>query len=539
MLLKKQISNNLLFSAVFGIVTGFLFSAGKKLDQTDAIQLSDPGLFLRMAIIAIISTILCFGLWIVWDIIIRQCIKETKNKKISFPVMMGIQFLFWTPYWFSIFPGVFSYDAYDEWRMVADGIYSSHHPLIHTLFLGGVVEGLYAITGNYNLGIAVYTVVQMLLLSACFSYIIFRLNKRFQSFLIQLVALAYFSLLPVIAMFSIAAVKDTLFCAAEMAFFVLIYEFFRNREEFLKYEKNIIELAIFTVLTMILRNNGFYIALVCIIIVLISSISYIKKYYKKLLLLFALIAVPYFLYTGPISLAFHCKVYEPQEKLSVPLQQMARVYKYNKDTLSKEETDLLKQYVSEENLEEYRATVSDFIKTEFNVEKYREDPASFYKLWLAWGKQYPMTYISSFLINTVDGWYPGAVIDGYRKEDVSSYFDFRVAPPGEEKVFFPFLHEKLNYISHKEEAQHGIFFLLFFSPGWFMLCSLHFWLYAISRKLKSCSIAGLVHVLHYATILLGPMALVRYELNFFYGIPVFIWCIVDESKSMERKKEEK
>ncbi len=534
---KKRILNSTLYSALFGIIAGFLFSAGKVLDKTDSIQFSDPGLYLRMVIIAVISSFICFGLWTAWDFIVSKSVKETKAKRIPFPVMMGVQFLLWIPYWLSVYPGVFSYDAYDEWRMVADGIYSSHHPLIHTLFLGGAVEGIHAITGNYNLGIAVYTIVQMLLLSACFSYIIYRLNKRFHSFFMQVATLVYFSLQPVIAMFAIAAVKDTLFCAAEMAFFLLIFEFFRNREEFLKDRNNVKELAAFAFLTMILRNNGLYIALVCVVLILIFSIPYLKKYYKKLLLLIALIAVPYFLYIGPLSLAFRCKVYEPQEKLSVPLQQMARVYKYNKDTLPKEETDLLMQYVPEVNLEAYRATVSDFVKTEFNTEKYREDSASFYKLWLTWGKRYPMTYISSFLINTVDGWYPGAVIDGYRKEDLSSYFDYRVAPPGEEVVLIPFLHEKLDSISYNKESQQGIFFLLFFSPGWFLLCFIHFWFYAISRRYKSFSLAGLVHILHYATVLLGPMALVRYELNFFYGIPVFIWCILEEYNGSKGKED--
>ena len=45
--------------------------------------------------------------------------------------------------------------------------------------------------------------------------------------------------------------------------------------------------------------------------------------------------------------------------------------------------------------------------------------------------EHPLTYVNSLLINTVDFWYPGAVVDGYRHGDGrSSYFDYKVDEPG-------------------------------------------------------------------------------------------------------------
>lgn len=49
-----------------------------------------------------------------------------------------------------------------------------------------------------------------------------------------------------------------------------------------------------------------------------------------------------------------------------------------------------------------------------------------------------MTYLNSFLINTVDFWYPNAVVDGYRFDyGRGSYFDHKVSEPGEETTLLP------------------------------------------------------------------------------------------------------
>ena len=61
------------------------------------------------------------------------------DKRIGFVGAMVIMLLLWIPTWLSVFPGVFSYDAYDEWQQVVTGNITAHHPVLHVLFLGGIV----------------------------------------------------------------------------------------------------------------------------------------------------------------------------------------------------------------------------------------------------------------------------------------------------------------------------------------------------------------------------------------------------------------
>ena len=65
-------------------------------------------------------------------------------------------------------PGAFAYDAPFQLRQVFTGAYSSHHPLLHTLLLGGCVA-LGRALGCINAGAALYTMVQMTALAACFA----------------------------------------------------------------------------------------------------------------------------------------------------------------------------------------------------------------------------------------------------------------------------------------------------------------------------------------------------------------------------------
>ena len=66
------------------------------------------------------------------------------------------------------FPGSFAYDVPYQLRQVVTGAYSTHHPLLHTLVLGGLLQ-LGRALGDINLGAALYTALQMALLAGCFA----------------------------------------------------------------------------------------------------------------------------------------------------------------------------------------------------------------------------------------------------------------------------------------------------------------------------------------------------------------------------------
>lgn len=175
----------------------------------------------------------------------------------------------------------------------------------------------------------------------------------------------------------------------------------------------------------------------------------------------------------------------------------------------------------EKNLKAYKSTVSDPVKSGFNQEGFDSVSGEFFQLWAKWGMEHPLTYINSFLVNTVDFWYPGAVIDGYKDAyGQSSYFDYRVAEPGTETVILKSLHNYYEKISWDKEAQQKPLAFLVLSPGWYFLMFLIVFMYLWRCKRGQLLLPLLIPLLNFATVLLGPMALVRYVLIFYYGFPL-------------------
>lgn len=391
------------------------------------------------------------------------------------------------------------------------------------------MEGIHTLTGSYNAGIAVYTVLQMLILAHIFALSIHLLGKYQKvSVVWQYVSLAFYCFSPVIQLFSICATKDVLFAGAQLLFFQYVLIFYQSRNTFFEEKSVWGGFAVSAFFTMTLRNNGFYIVLLVCIIMCFFVRKMIKVQVQTWIAVLFLAAVSYGIYTGPIYSLLDVEAGGIEEMLSVPLQQMARVYKYDYASLEQEDLELLYEIVPKKNLEAYRPTVSDFVKSGFQREAFEEHKIDFLKLWVKWGLEHPLTYINSFLINTVDGWYPRAVIDGYRN-DKNNYFDYRVAEPGTEVVLLPKVHAYYDAISHDKTVQQNGWSFLILSPGWFFILFIHLFLYTLSQKRYTLVVPMLVPLLNFLTVLLGPMALVRYVLIFFYAFPTMLSvCLTDK-----------
>lgn len=517
-------TRKVVFAAAAGIVTGFLYAGGRRLDRYDTLDLLDRFFYFEWVGKGILAALVFFLLWKLADRMsaVRPVLTGEEKRRLSAPVLHWIQvcilMLCWLPAFLSIVPGAFSYDAYAEWEQVKNGAITSHHPVIHVLLAGGLPELFHGLTGSYNAGIGVYTVLQMFLtanaLSLTVSYICGKAGGRP---VWRAAALLFYGFSPVIQLFAVCTTKDVLFTACELLFMVLVLRLTGEQDSFFTRRETGICFVAVVFGTMILRNNGLYIALFMLAVLFFAC----RRYWKKYLLLTGAVLLLYGIYRGPVYDTLSVEPGGIEEMFSVPIQQMARVYHYERDSLDAEKLDLLYRVLPEENLQAYKPTVADPVKSGFIREGYEANKKELLRLWIDWGLAYPLTYMNSFLVNTVDFWYPGAVVDGYRDPfGRSSYFDYRVAPPGEEIVLLPGLHGFYEKLSWDKQAQQKPLAFLILSPGWYFVMFLTVFLYLWRSRRKKLLLPLLVPLLTLATALLGPMALVRYVLIFFYCFPL-------------------
>lgn len=329
----------------------------------------------------------------------------TNNKRTFFWVW-GLIFVAWIPYFLNYYPGVITADSMGQ-ICQSLGIYNitNHHPVFHTFFIG-IAMNIGKALEDYNLGVAIYSIVQMIVASGIFSFAIYYMAKRNVDARFRVLTLLFYAFYPVNALYSITMWKDIPFAVAMLIFTIMMTEIAINQDHFMKSKRKNVLLVISMLLVILFRNNGFYVVLLMIPCLFIFA----RQHYKKLIVISCIVLATYMIWKGPIFSILNIKEGSSREALSIPLQQFARITKYHSDTLTEEERWRIYKYLPTDTLaEDYTPKISDPVKNNFSNEAFAEDKAGFIKLWIKLCLKYPRAAIESFLCNSYGYWYPEAI----------------------------------------------------------------------------------------------------------------------------------
>ena len=523
---------------LFGTAFSFCMITGVQLDTRGSVPFSDPSLWLAILAGAVVMTLSVRYFWDLIDgkqrerAVSRQKEGEATdqgekrwNKFSGWLLPSALIFVMYLPVFLAVYPGFFVYDAQDELMQVVTRSFSTHHPLVHVLMLGGIIQLVHKLTGSYNAGIACYTVFQMLVMAGIFGWCIRKLEKWGVGKGYRILTTLYFGLCPVLVMFSLCSAKDGLFAGMLLIMTILLTELFKAPEEFWKQRGKLLLLLAASLGMMLLRHNGFY----AFAVFSVLTVIYLKKDRKKAALYFGGILATYLVVSAGLTGILRADASENQEMLAVPISQMARVYQNRKEELPPEEKELLYQYLPQEALEHYTPKVSDGVKVHFNNQAYEADRGSFLKLWLKWGTENPFTYLNAWFMTSYGFWYPDTVIDVYRGNTVftytyedSSYFGYEVEQPGTRQSKLPWLSEIYRRMSLEIFQQRIPVVSMLFSPGflfWMSAFILCFWGYH-GRWKKVMALMPVM--LCWLTVLLGPTYLTRYVVYLWAVLPVIL-----------------
>lgn len=282
---------------------------------------------------------------------------------------------------------------------------------------------------------------------------------------------------------------------------------------------------------MLFRKNGVYAFAVMVPVLLI----YYKKYFKRIVGLFSIIFLLYFSINVGLAEVVHAEGGGKQEILTVPIQQLARTYKFSPESFELEDIETLHEILPEESIVLYRPKLSDPVKAGFRNDAFAKDKSKYIRLWLRVGLKKPMSYINAWLVNSYGFWYPDTVIDVYSGNKTftftyedSSYFGYEVEEPGYRDSKIPWLDEVYRRLSLEISKEKIPLVSMLFSPGamfWFVA---FVFAYVLYRKKYDLVIPYLMVLLVWLTVLLGPTYLPRYVLIFWFGMPLFAAMLVEE-----------
>ncbi len=530
---------SLVFSLSFTVAMLF----GVRLDMAQNVDFKDLRLWISLPVLTLFFAILIRRMWDLLHERTEKGVKKTVSDAIMWPLQQRenrtdlisflVIFLCWIPVFLAVYPGFFVYDAQDEYVQVATRMFSTHHPLVHVLLLGGMICAVHKVLGSYNMGIACYILLQMLCVSGGFAFLLSYLRRKKVSRVVYFAGVLYFALFPVIVMFALCSAKDALFTTALLLLLVCLLEMGLDRARFFASKRWMFLFVISAAAMMLFRNNGLY-AFVLMIPVLVFS----HKRYRGRVLLCAVCAVAgcLLINTG-LKAVLHADDSENQEILTVPIQQLARTYKYTPEVFDEEDTKTLHEILPEDALRMYNARLSDSVKVRFENETFQKDKSKYAWLWLKIGLRKPLSYLNAWWMTSYGFWYPDAVVNVYQGNSVftftyedSSYFGYEVEQPGARDSKIPWLDEiyrKLSLEIWKEKVP--VFSMLFSMGGMFWLYAFCFTYFVYMRKYRMLLPFFMIFFV-WLTVVLGPTYLPRYVLMFWFGLPLLAGMVLEEDR---------
>lgn len=480
------------------------------LELLAAILLAEPICFLNLVILFQSDT---------WKKSEKKCEFAPGKVFVFYLLILTLAYL---PVFLAYYPSIFSYDAERQMYEVVTGDYSTHHPLLHTIFMGMFFKWG-AELGSFSLGMAIHSVVQMLLMNSMMAYALMYLYKAGTKRWLRVGLAVLWAVLPTFSILSISTTKDVLFSGLALVFMLKLHAMYQTMES----DKSPswfdrILFIIIVILMMLLRNNAVYAYVVALPLLFVWMRPVLKKSFAVTALAALVLAL---LCSSGLKAAMHAQNGSPREMLSIPIQQLARVGAEHYDELTPEIKGQLNQLIEPDWYDLYKPHLADPIKERIHF----DNPGLFVKTWLKLLPKYPGTYIDAFLDTCEGQWYLFDVSHSeiYGKGKIYGFgylsTDMRHMPAGmeiETDSKLPALYDFMESIVSDNAYQKIPVVRLLFAPALYVyLMLLYIMVQWYRRDTKALAPAAFL-LTYYLTLLLSPAVLVRYLYLYMLCVPV-------------------
>lgn len=463
---------------------------------------------------------------------------EKKLSRLSdrafFWLCWGLIFAAWIPALIASYPGLYGYDCIYQIDYYLKGAISTHHPILHTWWLGFCIITLGEWLGSPEAGMCVYSLMQMLLLSGAMASILGFVRRHGAGVVLQAVSLVVFMFLPIHPIMGFSGTKDVAFAAFVIWTLIWLLDaaICPQTMHGLRHWLKLLGLGFGM---MVFRNQGVYVFAFALAVGLCVMPGVRRRVLAVLLAALALFGV----WQGPVSTLLKAdRVETVQEMLSVPLVQLSCARVYNGQAISPQDQALIDAYIPQWNYYDYTSCgISDPVKNTFNAPLFREDPMAFVKLWARVGKTCFQNYVDAFLRLTAGAWYPDVhhrdwashhPYFEYHNTNLDGWFLIERKTPAAFQWLADFYADWADNTSYQKIPVLS----MLFSGGLAAWVMLGFIAWAIYQKAwRMLWPAALLFGL-WGTVLLGPVVILRYVYALLLSVP--LWLAAARSCKGER-----
>lgn len=433
--------------SILSILYSSFLVVGYSFKKTGSFEIIEDNLLTNI----LIFIALVFGFFFLLNLIFNKLdnikdkkSKESKNKIVklfnnkTFVFCLITIIVLWLPYIISYYPAILSPDPsfqikqyfgipnkYSTYSIMIDPsvTITNHHPVIHTLLLGSCVK-IGTLINNVNLGLFIYSFIQIFILASTLSYTIVFLKKQGIKLKYLFAMLLIYGLVPAFPFYAMSAVKDVIFSSLIILYIITLYKIIKADD---LSKKDIIKTIVLLILIILFRNNGFHTILLSLPLLLFIKKG--RKFRLKILSLVTVFICFNFLYNSVILTSFKITQTSVREKLSIPFQQTARYVKEHKNEVTEKEKETIDKILGYDTLaERYNPELADPVKNEYNKYATNEDLKKYFKVWFKQFTKHPKTYIEATINNTYGYFYPMKTDwyfhDSYDTRIVKDGFDY-------------------------------------------------------------------------------------------------------------------
>ena len=389
------------FFRIAGILCVFFQFAGYFLAKKQHISWSLGHVVAFLALSCLTGTILGALLYYFDQKLTHSFGKRNTSTTLSskhFLIIFVLILVCWLPVFLAYYPGICSYDFSIQMGQVESGVYSDHHPFMHTLciqFFWNLGKNIFS---SGTIGIAFYTVFQMLILIGSFIYSLYILNKcMVHRYWIYFLA-AFYAFFPPNVFMGISATKDTIFAAFVLIMMSSLLYVIRSFSLKISCKSEWIVFFIGCIGTIFFRNNGRYAVLAMLAILLLLALlhrAFTRKYFNLLLCSFLALVIAITSLNLTQS-AIQCTQGDRREMLSIPIQQWARIINRHEAELDAETVTFIKKCIDETGLYEYDPYISDPVKRHTHTNVILQNAGTFIQTYIKLFLAYPDEYINAF-----------------------------------------------------------------------------------------------------------------------------------------------
>ena len=392
----------------------------------------------------IVKIVLCFSAWFTigyktvdWLIdssINKICMRHSDLIERILDFTPLIIFMLWLPSLVFTYPGILTVDVSNQMNsffgtntlpndiqlLDPSVTINQHHPVLHTLLVGGLMSFGKSVFGSYEIGYFTYTLFQWCMFVTTISFMLRYMKQRGVDQIARLIVLIIVTIVPVFSGLALTGTKDALFTCGVVWFVMALDSICWHG--ITRY--NVAGLIIGGIVFSFFRNGCFLgVAAAMSAAVVFGKFRDGKK--SKVALLSIGIGVVG-LYCVTTQLIFPSLKFTPgsqREMMSIPVQQIAAVVKAHGNELSDADKHAIDSVIEYDILaDKYNPDISDPVKSSWKNDASDSEVASFMNTWKSLIARYPLTCVEATMRNYYQYLYPSEAEINYNTKTSNSDF---------------------------------------------------------------------------------------------------------------------